>query len=93
VAEKLLGRSGSYALRPERVSVLPDDALAPAGLDSVAGTVSEVVFAGPSTRLVVQSEAGLAFTVLLRGRADAPARGARVLLAWDPADAYPVGGG
>jgi len=61
-AKKILGREGTYSVRPEKIHINTDaDApMATADSDtvSVRGTVAEVVYAGASTRFVVDLEAG-----------------------------------
>ncbi|MFI6319293.1 ABC transporter ATP-binding protein [Nonomuraea sp. NPDC050556] len=58
VALDVLGREGTFSVRPEklRVAALDD----PVGDEerSAVGTVAEVVYAGPATRFVVDLEAG-----------------------------------
>ncbi|MBX7431544.1 ABC transporter ATP-binding protein [Mycobacterium sp. Y57] len=50
-AETMLGRHGTFAIRPERIQVLDAGAGAPDGLHSVTAEVDEVVYAGPITRV------------------------------------------
>jgi putative spermidine/putrescine transport system ATP-binding protein len=58
-AEKLLGRVGTFSVRPEKIHVGTDvSAPVEAGMESVKGTVAEVVYAGALTRFVVDLEAG-----------------------------------
>ncbi|HEY3685821.1 MAG TPA: ABC transporter ATP-binding protein [Streptosporangiaceae bacterium] len=76
-ARELLGRDGTYLIRPERVR---------AGGTGVPGTVSEVSYQGPTTRLLVRLDDGPVFVVIAPNTgADArvPERGARVSLTWD----------
>ncbi|WP_099024676.1 ABC transporter ATP-binding protein [Mycolicibacterium palauense] len=53
-AEAVLGRSGVFAVRPERVLVLDPAAAAPAGMRRLEATVAEVVYAGPVTRVTTE---------------------------------------
>ena len=59
----MLGRDGTYSVRPEKIHI--DTDLAALGRQpttasvSVEGTVAEVVYAGASTRFVVDLDAGV----------------------------------
>ncbi|MHA3020418.1 ABC transporter ATP-binding protein [Mycobacterium sp. BMJ-28] len=57
-AQALLGRAGTFAVRPERISVFaPGGPVpAPAGARTIEATVAEIIYAGPLTR--VTSTAG-----------------------------------
>ena len=85
-AEAVLGKRGTFAIRPERIEVLVG-AAAPSGLHSVTAEVAEVVYAGPITR-VAATVTGLAETVrltatLLSAEAStAIAHATPVVLAW-----------
>lgn len=62
VAESILGRSGTFSVRPEKIHIdtdLASAATADADTVSVPGTVAEVVYAGASTRFVVDLDAGV----------------------------------
>jgi putative spermidine/putrescine transport system ATP-binding protein len=92
-ARRILGRDGAFTVRPEKIHLgAPDDPM-PAG-DSVTATgqVAEVVYAGATTRFVVDVEDGLRLVVLAQNlqtsSADVAAmRGATVRLSWRPAHA------
>ena len=58
VAEAIIGRVGTFTVRPEKIHLVwgeaetaPDDVLAP-------GTIREVVYLGPDTRYIVALAAG-----------------------------------
>jgi putative spermidine/putrescine transport system ATP-binding protein len=98
-AGTLLGEDGLWTVRPERIRVLPQhstgDADAPAGSVVAGGTIREVVYAGPTTRLVVVLDAGPELVALAPSEGDAGqviARGERVRLVWRPQDAYRLPG-
>jgi putative spermidine/putrescine transport system ATP-binding protein len=58
-AKQIVGRAGTFSVRPERLRVDTDlETAAPAGMDSASGTVADVVYAGASTRFVVDLDAG-----------------------------------
>ncbi|WP_199255152.1 ABC transporter ATP-binding protein [Mycolicibacterium mengxianglii] len=85
-AEAVLGRRGTFAIRPERIAVLDGATPVPAGHRSVSAEVAEVVYAGPITRIAaaVTGADGLRLTAtLLSAEAStAIAHGTRVVLAW-----------
>ncbi|MGE0218886.1 ABC transporter ATP-binding protein [Mycolicibacterium sp.] len=66
-AVALLGRPGTFAIRPERIEVLDPGAAAPASHRTVTADIAEVVYAGPVTRVAatVTGVAGLATPVRL----------------------------
>ncbi|MDG4663226.1 ABC transporter ATP-binding protein [Mycobacterium sp. 236(2023)] len=74
-ADAVLGRRGTFAIRPERIEVLDSAAPVPDGLRSVAAEVAEVVYAGPITRV--------AATVTGIGGLGAPVRLTATLLSAD----------
>jgi putative spermidine/putrescine transport system ATP-binding protein len=87
-ARQLLGREGSFAIRPEKL-VVETPPGAGDGRMHAAGTLEEVVYGGPVTRYVVQLDAGGRLTALEQNtgtRADGsgPQRGDRVGLVWRP---------
>jgi putative spermidine/putrescine transport system ATP-binding protein len=58
-AQTLLGRSGTFTVRPEKLDLLTGEDQPPAEDDVVApGVVAEVVYAGPITRYLVDLDAG-----------------------------------
>ncbi|MGH3344676.1 MAG: ABC transporter ATP-binding protein [Carbonactinosporaceae bacterium] len=60
-ARAILGREGTYSVRPEKIRVITDpDAADGAGPEerTAAGRVADVVYAGPATRFVVELDAG-----------------------------------
>ena len=88
VAEELIGRPGSYAIRPERVLLLDEGEPAPAGMRTVSARVAEVVYAGPVTRVAADTAGGQRLTATLvstQTSADIT-HDAPVVLAW-PDDA------
>ncbi|MEV5411777.1 ABC transporter ATP-binding protein [Thermopolyspora sp. NPDC052614] len=60
-ARTVLGREGTFSVRPEKLRVvLEDEPGGPAGPDEhwASGTIAEVVYAGAATRFVVDLDAG-----------------------------------
>jgi putative spermidine/putrescine transport system ATP-binding protein len=82
VAQQLLGRDGTFTVRPEKVRIVAGD-IDP-DRDAVAdGTVAEVVYAGPVTRYLVDLDAGERLTAVLQNSGDdsgVAGRGDRVRL-------------
>jgi putative spermidine/putrescine transport system ATP-binding protein len=78
VARALIGRDGTFSVRPEKISITDDGA---------PGTVAEVIYAGPVTRLVVDLDAGARMVVVEQNRRTGTAalgglRGQPVRLGW-----------
>jgi len=97
VAQTLLGRAGTFAVRPEKVW-LADDGARRDGEVRADGTVAEVVYAGPVTRFHVDLDAGSRVVVAEQNRAVSTAapeeqRGARVVVAFDQRSALAVDDG
>ncbi len=87
VAERVLGLSGLYSIRPEKIHVLDETGSVEDGARGAAGTVAEVVYAGAGTRFVVDLDAGGRLVALQQNARissmDVLAhRGRRVLLSW-----------
>ncbi len=57
-AERVTGRRGTFGIRPEKLSVVGRGTDLPDAVTSAAGTLAEVVYAGPVTRFVVDLEGG-----------------------------------
>ncbi|GGM92656.1 ABC transporter ATP-binding protein [Terrabacter tumescens] len=95
-ARAVMRRDGSFAIRPEKVAVVPSGAplggpsgSTADGVMTADGVLEEVVYGGPVTRYVVALDAGGRLTALEQNagtRPDAAAlhRGARVTLHWRP---------
>jgi len=79
-AKTLVGREGTYALRPEKITLKP----ASASETGVEGTVSEVVYAGATTRVVVDAGQATLNVTIANSEPDRrqAVRGDRVRLAW-----------
>jgi len=86
-ARALLGRDGTWSVRPEKIRLVGAAADIPAGSTTAAGTVDEIVYTGATTRCLVVLEAGARLSVLLvndGGAAPTPGRGDAVRLYWQP---------
>lgn len=83
-AEALIGRPGSYAIRPERMLLLEPNDPVPAGMRTVNARVAEVVYAGPVTRVAADTADGrrLTATLVSAGTSTDITHDAPVVLAW-----------
>ena len=94
-AEAVLGRPGTWSVRPEKIRVLAVDAQVPDGQHAVRGTVREVVYVGMSTRFVVDLAVGGSLMAVQQNSDLAEdlghLRGQDVALAWDVRHEYRVG--
>ncbi len=93
-AQAVLGKPGTWSVRPEKIQVIGGDESVPEGRHAVRGTVREVVYVGMSTRFVVDLEVGGTLMVVQQnseGSVDLRhMRGQTVLLTWDPQHEYRV---
>ncbi|WP_433996955.1 ABC transporter ATP-binding protein [Agromyces mangrovi Wang et al. 2018] len=88
LSSALLGRDGEHSVRPEKVQIARGDAT-PSGEHRAEGTITELIYTGSATRIVIDLDAGGRITVLEQNdqhRGDADARGDRVVAAWRDAD-------
>ena len=88
-ARAVLGRVGSFGIRPEKIRLGAPGAAAEDAVVRAPGTIAEVVYAGPVTRYVVELAAGGRLVVLEqngddRQAPDGATRGAAVDLLWAP---------
>ena len=93
-AQAVLGRPGTWSVRPEKIRILAADEPAEPGEHAVRGSVREVVYVGMSTRYVVDLEVGGSL-MAVRQNAEistdvGPQRGQPVQLAWDSRHEYQV---
>ncbi|WP_314176701.1 ABC transporter ATP-binding protein [Streptomyces winkii] len=97
-AEQVVGKQGTFSIRPEKIRVLKEPA---AGEDApehaaAAGTVAEVVYLGDATRFLVDLDAGGRLTAVQQNLETssedvAAYRGSRVRLQWHNRHNFPVG--
>ena len=98
VARQVLGRDGTYTIRPEKIRLASDDAI-PAGDENMAeGTVHSVVYLGPDTRYIVQLAAGSQLVVTQQNLATTSTealaqQGKAVRLVWKRQHELPVADG
>jgi len=87
LGERLFGRAQVMSVRPERVRLLAEDTSVPAGDVVLSGTVAEIVYTGPTTRVLVDAEEGLRVIAETQNTHHPAAdvrvqRGDRVRVAW-----------
>jgi putative spermidine/putrescine transport system ATP-binding protein len=84
-AKAIFGRDGSFAVRPEKISIAAKGA-ARAGSVSAAGVIEDVVYAGSTTRVVVHGPAGASIIATLlntdTAETNALRRGDSLTLTW-----------
>jgi putative spermidine/putrescine transport system ATP-binding protein len=88
-AAELVGEPGTFTVRPEKIHVLEPTAETPAGHCHAAGTVRDVAYAGPVTRLTVRLDVGGELVVLQQNLSTTSAEvaalaGSKVTLVWRP---------
>jgi len=82
IAEQIVGRGGTWAVRPEKITVAAAGQTVP-GATVREATVTEVVYAGASTRVLADvGPVTLTLTSLNTVAAGEPRRGDRIRLAW-----------
>ena len=95
-ADVVLGRSGTWSVRPEKIRLLAVDAAVGEGQHSARGTVREVVYVGMSTRFVVDLAVGGTLMAVQQNSELSEdlghLRGREVQLAWDARHEYKVAG-
>jgi len=93
-AQAVLGRSGTWSVRPEKIRLVAADELIGEGRHAVQGTVREVVYVGMSTRFVVDLAVGGTLMAVQQNSDLAEdlgyLRGTDVQLVWDPRHEYQV---
>jgi putative spermidine/putrescine transport system ATP-binding protein len=95
VAEAIVGRPGTYTVRPEKIRIAdPGDPVGPDETTAL-GSIRSVVYLGPDTRFVVALDAGSELVVtqqnLVTSSMDALALGGKaVRLVWKAHHNYPV---
>ncbi len=94
-AVAVLGSPETVSVRPEKLRVVSPDAPVGAGEHAVDGVVNEVVYAGPTTRFVVDLDAGGRLVAAQQNQVMSSMdvmglRGSRVRLVWDRAHEFRV---
>lgn len=86
VADALVGRPGMFVIRPERIAVFAPGTDPVPGVRTVDATVSEIIYAGPTTRISATAQPGVTLTaIILTASTWLPSNlhhGAPITLAW-----------
>ncbi len=61
-AEALVGRTGTFVVRPERIAVFASGTDPVPGVRTVDATVSEIIYAGPTTKVAALTPQGVTLT-------------------------------
>ncbi|XVQ88913.1 ABC transporter ATP-binding protein [Microbispora siamensis] len=94
-ARAVLGREGTFSVRPEKLRVVLGDEQSGPDEHEAAGVIREVVYAGPATRFVVDLDAGGRLIALQQNLQASSMdvtglRGARVRLVWHRRHEFPI---
>ena len=98
VAQAVLGRSGTFTIRPEKIHIGKPDAPVGADETGAAGQIQDVVYLGPDTRYIVQLDAGARLVVTQQNFATTSTealaqQGTAVRLVWKRQHELPVADG
>lgn len=88
-AQELFGLSGSFSVRPEKITLSHNKTADAPGAITVPGVIAEAIYIGASTRLLVDLDAGERLTVLEQNVASeghSDRRGERVFARWNQSD-------
>jgi putative spermidine/putrescine transport system ATP-binding protein len=85
-AEAVVGRTGVFAVRPERIAVLSPGTDPGPGMRTVDATVAEIIYAGPTTSIAAVATPGVTLmATVLNASTSLPSgldHGAPITLAW-----------
>jgi putative spermidine/putrescine transport system ATP-binding protein len=92
-AQEILGKAGTFTVRPEKIHI----GKPVAQFRSAEGTIKEVEYLGPSTRFLVELDAGVTLMALRQNTTETSVevealRSSRTTLSWDHASEYQVKG-
>jgi putative spermidine/putrescine transport system ATP-binding protein len=98
VAEAVIGRAGTFTVRPEKIALSDPDAVAGPDEHSAAGRIRDVVYLGPDTRYVVALDAGSELVVTRQNLATSSTealalQGKAVRLIWKRQHDLPIADG
>ena len=98
VAEAIIGRSGTFTVRPEKIRVADVDAVVGPDENTALGRISDVAYLGPDTRFVVALDAGADLVVTRQNLATTSTealalQGQPVRLVWKKQHDLPVADG
>ena len=92
-AQSILGKSGTYTVRPEKITLGQIGANA----TTTSGVIKEVEYLGPATRFLIELDAGISLVALRQNTAEnsievEALRNTKTTLSWDKASEYEVKG-
>jgi putative spermidine/putrescine transport system ATP-binding protein len=98
VAEAVIGRVGTFTVRPEKIALSDPDTVAAPDEHSAAGRIRDVVYLGPDTRYVVALDAGSELVVTRQNLATSSTealalQGKAVRLIWKRQHDLPIADG
>ena len=98
VAEAILGRSGTFTVRPEKIRIADPATEVGADENSALGHIRDVVYLGPDTRFIVTLDAGADLVVTRQNLATSSTealalQGQAVRLVWKRQHDLPVADG
>jgi putative spermidine/putrescine transport system ATP-binding protein len=98
VARTILGRAGTFTIRPEKIRLAAVDAVPGTAESSAGGTIQSVVYLGPDTRYIVELDAGARLVVTEQNLSTTSAealeqQGKPVRLIWKRQHELPVADG
>lgn len=64
-ARALIGRPGTFVVRPERIGVFAPGTDSVFGVQTADATVLEVIYAGPTTKIVAATAQGMTLTAII----------------------------
>lgn len=98
VAEAIIGRSGTFTVRPEKIHIADPSTEVGADENSALGRIRDVVYLGPDTRFIVALDAGSELVVTRQNLATSSTealalQGQAVRLVWKRQHDLPVADG
>ena len=98
VARSIIGRDGTFTIRPEKIRLAEPSASAGPDETAAAGTILDVVYLGPDTRYVVELDAGAKLVVTQQNLATSSTealalQGKPVRLMWKRQHELPIADG
>jgi putative spermidine/putrescine transport system ATP-binding protein len=92
-AQAILGKPGTFTVRPEKIHIGKPES----NMRSAEGLIKEVEYLGPSTRFLVQLDAGVTLMALRQNSAESSIdvealRNSRTTLSWEHSNEYQVHG-
>jgi putative spermidine/putrescine transport system ATP-binding protein len=92
-AQAILGKSGTYTVRPEKISL----GAANPSATSASGVIKEIEYLGPATRFLVELDAGISLVALRQNTVESSLdvealRNTKTTLSWDKTSEYEVKG-